>query len=65
VKPSSTPSEDTLIKNQGVSGAIMKDTLTPGSNRKGDKMSRRKNKKAGNETDTTSSGTAGEATKRP
>ncbi|KAA6441819.1 hypothetical protein FEM33_00700 [Dyadobacter flavalbus] len=51
VRPGNTPAEDTLIKGQVSSGAIIKDTLMP-SAVKNDKMSRRKNKKRGMNADT-------------
>ena len=54
VKPTNTPSEDTLIKSQRVGGAIIRDTITPTSGKRGDKMSRRKGKKAASEADTAS-----------
>jgi len=52
-RPGNTPSEDTLIKGQVSSGAIIQDTLIP-STGKSDKMSRRKNKKKGMNADTAS-----------
>lgn len=54
VRPSNTPSEDTLIKSQRVGGAIIRDTITPTSGKRGDKMNRRKGKKAASEADTAS-----------
>lgn len=52
-RPGNTPSEDTLIKGQVSSGAIIKDSLVP-STGKSDKMSSRRNKKKGMNTDTAS-----------
>jgi hypothetical protein len=52
-RPGNTPSEDTLIKAQVSSGAIIQDSLVP-STGKSDKMSRRKNRKKGINADTAS-----------
>ncbi|CAG5074443.1 hypothetical protein DYBT9623_05130 [Dyadobacter sp. CECT 9623] len=50
VRPANIPSEDTLIKGQTSSGAVIKDTLVPSNSRKTDRMNRRKNKKGTAET---------------
>jgi hypothetical protein len=65
VRPSNTPSEDTLIKGQRVGGAVIQDTLVPSRGKKNDKMSRRKSKKASNEADTTASSTSSDTIKKP
>ncbi|MCE6988752.1 hypothetical protein [Dyadobacter sp. CY323] len=53
-----TPSEDTLIKGQRSSGAVIHDSVTPSADRKKDGMNRRKDRKGTAETgDTTSSNT--------
>jgi hypothetical protein len=52
-----TPSEDTLIKGQKSSGAVIHDTLTPSSDRKADRMNRRKNKRGTAEADDSTSQT--------
>ncbi|KQS25568.1 hypothetical protein [Dyadobacter sp. Leaf189] len=64
-RPATIPSEDTLIKGQSSSGAVIKDTLMPSSNRKEDRMNRRKNRKGTVETgDTTSTSGSGPARKQ-
>ena len=55
VRPANIPSEDTLIKGQSSSGAVIKDTLVPSNSRKAERMNRRKNKKGTSETDDTTS----------
>ena len=65
VKPSGTPSEDTLIKSQRVGGAIIQDSLVPTSGKKSDRMNRKKNKKSGNEADTASIRSTTEPTRKP
>jgi hypothetical protein len=56
VRPATIPSEDTLIKGQRSSGAIIKDTLVPSTNRKEERANRRKDRKGTSEMgDTTSS----------
>ncbi|WP_439557549.1 hypothetical protein [Dyadobacter sp.] len=64
-RPATIPSEDTLIKGQSSSGAVIKDTLMPSSNRKEDRMNRRKNRKGTVETgDTTSTSGSGPTRKQ-
>ena len=58
-----TPSEDTLIKGQRSSGAVIQDTLMPSSDRKKDRMNKRKNRKGTAET--TSPTTEPESTTKP
>lgn len=53
-----TPSEDTLIKGQTSSGAVIHDTLMPAANKKKDKADRRKNRKGTAETDDTTGNAA-------
>ena len=65
VRPSNTPSEDTLIKSQGASGAVIKDSLMPASDKKMDRKNRKKNRKDANAADTNSSGSATEADRKP
>lgn len=65
VRPSNTPSEDTLIKSQGASGAVIKDSLTPATDKKAKKMNRKKNKKAANDTQSGSGANATEPNKKP
>lgn len=56
-RPAQTPSEDTLIKGQKSSGAVMRDTLMPADNgKRKNRSERKKNRKGTAEmTDTTSS----------
>jgi hypothetical protein len=51
-RPAQIPSEDTLIKGQKSSGAVIRDTLMPSDNKRKD---RRKNRKGTAETDDTTS----------
>ncbi|MGN7889473.1 hypothetical protein ACN9ML_20200 [Dyadobacter endophyticus] len=54
-RPAQVPSEDTLIKGQKSSGAVIRDTLMPADNKRKDRSERRKNRKGTVETgDTTS-----------
>lgn len=63
-RPANIPSEDTLIKGQKSSGAVIRDTLTPSANRKNDRINRRKERKGTAETgDTTSNGSSDPAKK--
>jgi len=50
-RPANIPSEDTLIKSQRTSGAIIHDTLMPSSDKKADKSSMRKDRKGTAEMD--------------
>jgi hypothetical protein len=63
-RPGNTPSEDTLIKGQVSSGAIIKDSLVPSSG-KNDKVSRRKNKRKGMNADTASIDNKANSTRKP
>lgn len=54
-RPAQIPSEDTLIKGQKSSGAIIHDTLMPADNKRKDRPERRKNRKGTAETDDTTS----------
>ncbi|WP_031528311.1 hypothetical protein [Dyadobacter crusticola] len=65
VRPANIPSEDTLIKGQSSSGAVIKDTLMPSSNKKEDRMNRRKNRKGTAETGDTTSASGSGAAIRP
>ncbi|MEO6285972.1 MAG: hypothetical protein ABIO93_21460 [Dyadobacter sp.] len=53
VRPANIPSEDTLIKGQKSSGAVIKDTLMPSTSKKEQRMNRRSSKKGTAETDDT------------
>jgi hypothetical protein len=53
VRPANIPSEDTLIKGQKSSGAVIKDTLMPSTSKKEQRMNRRNSKKGTAETDDT------------
>lgn len=54
-RPAQIPSEDTLIKGQKSSGAMIHDTLMPSSDKRRDRSERRRNRKGTAETtDTTS-----------
>ncbi|KAA0990176.1 hypothetical protein [Dyadobacter aurulentus] len=55
VRPANIPSEDTLIKGQSSSGAVIRDTLVPSNSRKAERMNRRKNKKGTSEMDDSTS----------
>jgi hypothetical protein len=52
-RPAQIPSEDTLIKGQKSSGAVIRDTLVPSDNKRKDRSERRKNRKGTAETDDT------------
>ena len=65
VRPSNTPSEDTLIKSQRVGGAVIQDTLVPASGKKKDKMNRKKDKMSDRESDKKNAGTVEEGNKIP
>ncbi|MCF0042256.1 hypothetical protein [Dyadobacter fanqingshengii] len=65
VRPSNTPSEDTLIKDQQTSGAVIKDSLMPATDKKAERMNRRKNKKAANEAESSSTEIATDPNKKP
>ena len=54
-RPAQIPSEDTLIKGQKSSGAVIHDTLVPTDNKRKDRSERRKNRKGTAETDDTTS----------
>lgn len=64
VRPANTPSEDTLIKGQVSSGAIIQDTLVPSSG-KNDKVSRRKSKKRRMNADTALINTRIDSVRKP
>jgi hypothetical protein len=52
-RPAQIPSEDTLIKGQKSSGAVIRDTLMPADSKRKDRSERRKNRKGTAETDDT------------
>lgn len=49
-RPAQVPSEDTLIKGQKSSGAVIRDTLMPADSKRKDRSERRKNRKGTVET---------------
>jgi hypothetical protein len=59
------PSEDTLIKGQKSSGAVIRDTLMPSTNRKNDRINRRKGRKGTAEMDDTTSNGNTDPAKKP
>lgn len=59
------PSEDTLIKGQKSSGAVIRDTLMPSVNRKNDRINRRKERKGTAETGDTTSNDNSDPVKKP
>jgi hypothetical protein len=66
VRPAQIPSEDTLIKGQKSSGAVIKDTLVPSTSKKTERMNRRNSKKGTAETgDTTNSGLPVDTSRKP
>jgi hypothetical protein len=66
VRPANVPSEDTLIKGQKSSGAVIQDTLMPSSSKKNDRMNRKKNRKGTAEMDdATKTSTQADTTKKP
>ncbi|SDE74017.1 hypothetical protein SAMN04487996_106359 [Dyadobacter soli] len=54
-RPAQVPSEDTLIKGQKSSGAVIHDTLMPTDDKRKDRSERRKNRKGTAEKDDTTS----------
>lgn len=54
-RPAQIPSEDTLIKGQKSSGAVIHDTLMPTDDKRKERSERRKNRKGTAETDDTTS----------
>lgn len=65
-RPAQTPSEDTLIKGQKSSGAVIHDTLMPANDKRKDRSERRKNRRGTAETtDTTSAQSPANATRKP
>lgn len=66
VRPANIPSEDTLIKGQKSSGAVIKDTLMPSTSKKMERMNRRNSKKGTAEMDDTiKSNLPADTTKKP
>lgn len=57
-RPAQIPSEDTLIKGQKSSGAVIHDTLIPSGDKKKQRAEKRKNRKGTSETTDTTSGNA-------
>lgn len=53
VRPAQIPSEDTLIKGQKSSGAVIRDTLMPADNQRKGRSERRNNRKGTAEADDT------------
>ncbi|WAC10618.1 hypothetical protein [Dyadobacter pollutisoli] len=66
VRPPNTPSEDTLIKGQKSSGAVIKDTLMPSRSKRSERVNRRNSRKGTAEMDDTiKTGTSSDPVKKP
>ncbi|MGV3604352.1 MAG: hypothetical protein ACO1N1_24235 [Dyadobacter fermentans] len=61
-RPAQVPSEDTLIKGQKSSGAVIRDTLMPATDKRKDRSDRKKNRKGTAETGDT---TAADPARKP